>query len=155
MRAGLIDISTPNLINLCRPRLDAASEGGGDVALLNSTATYFSLVIVRGGRPIFFRCKSIGDDAAGPDGNGVLVREMAGSLSYYREKLAGRALTTVLVRSRTGAFETIAAKLRRLELDRVEPVCAEEGLDPAGRPVDPLLALRLAPALGAAMGRGR
>ena len=48
-------------------------------ALLNSTADYFSLVIVRGGRPIFFRCKSLGEEPPAANGNGVLVREMAGS----------------------------------------------------------------------------
>jgi len=154
VRAGLIDISTPNLLNLCRQRLAAASEGGRDVALLNCATSYFSLVIVRGGRLIFFRCKSIGEGAAGANGNGVLVREMAGSLSYYRDKLAGRGLSTVLVRSLVGPYEEVAAKLRQLELPDVEPVRPADELD-LGQRLDPALALRLGPALGAALGRGR
>ena len=152
VRAGLIDISTSNLLNLCRQRLDAASEGGRDVALLNCAAGYFSLVIVRGGRVIFFRCKSVGEEAASANGNGVLLREMAGSLSYYREKLAGRGLATLLVRSLIAPHEEIARKLAQLELEHVEPLRATDELDPAAR-LDPELALRLAPALGAALGR--
>ena len=152
VRVGLIDISTSNLLNLCRARLDAASAGGRDAALLNCAPGYFSLVIVRGGRLIFFRCKSVGEEVTSANGNGVLAREMAGSLSYYREKLGGRGLTTLLVRSLIGSHEEIARKLQQLELASVEPVRATDDLDSAAG-LDPALALRLAPALGAALGR--
>jgi len=155
VRAGLIDISSPNLLNLCRQRLDAASASGQDAALLNCTSEYFSLVIVRGGRPIFFRCKGLGEEASAANGNGVLLREMAGSLSYYRDKLAGRGLAVVLVRAAAGPYEDVEAKLRQLGLEHVEPVSVAESLDPAGGTLAPELALRIAPALGAALGRGR
>ena len=155
VRAGLIDISTPNLLNLCRQRLDAATADGEDAALLNSTPDYFSLVIVRGGRPIFFRCKSLGEEPPGANGNGVLAREMAGSLSYYRDKLAGRGLATILVRAAGGPFEDLAAKLHQLDLERVEPVAVAESIDGRGSALAPELALRIAPAIGAALGRGR
>jgi hypothetical protein len=155
-RLGLVDLCTPNLLNLCRARVEQASAAG-DVALLNCTSTYFSLLIVRGGRLIFYRCKSynVGDaaaEAAAP--NGLFAREIAGSLSYYREKLDGRTLATVLVRTVAAPFEEIAGKLARLDIGALEPLDPLASLSPgpAGA-LAPQLAQRLAPALGAALGR--
>lgn len=157
-RPGLIDLCTPNLLNLCRERIENAAADG-DVALLNCTSTYFSLLIVRGPRLIFYRCKSynVGNptDADAASTNGLFVREIAGSLSYYREKLDGRNLTTVLVRSVALPFEEIRHKLERLEIGSVESLDPTVKLDLSeGRSLDPELAQRLAPALGAALGRG-
>jgi hypothetical protein len=151
-RVGLIDIATPNLINLCRHRLEAASRGGKDVALLNCASNYFSLVIVRDGRLIFFRCKTLAPDAEPANGgNGFLVREVASSLSYYREKLAGQGVETVIVRGLNVSVDEIGVKLRELDLANVESIDAAMDLDlsPDQR-IDQTLAMRLAPALGAA-----
>ena len=99
-RVGLVDICTPNLLNLCRERMDEASRDGGDAALLNRAANYFSLAIVREGKLIFFRCKSFATGDGSPSVvNGMLSRELSNSLSYYREKLAGQGVRTVFVRS--------------------------------------------------------
>jgi hypothetical protein len=151
-RVGLIDIATPNVINLCRSRLEVASRNGKDVALLNCASNYFSLVIVRNGRVIFFRCKTLspeGESANG--GNGFLVREVASSLSYYREKLAGQGIESVIVRALDVSVEEIGEKLGELDLTRIESVDASVtvALEP-GRRMDAALAMRLAPALGAA-----
>ena len=157
-RPGLIDLCTPNLLNLCRTRIQELSAAG-DVALLNCTTTYFSLAILRGARLVFFRCKNLaaanGDGREGPRADGLFAREIAGSVSYYREKLGGQGIASVLVRSVAGSVDEIAAHLGELGASRIE------GLEPAvgsalgpGVALEPGLAHRLAPALGVAVGRG-
>jgi Tfp pilus assembly PilM family ATPase len=155
-RVGLIDISTPNLLNLCRDRIDAASRSGGDAALLNCAPNYFSLVIVRDQRLIFFRCKTyaLGEEASsGP--NGMFLREIASSFSYYREKLDGQGVQTLFVRNAGAALDGFGERLREFG-------CAEvELLDPASRielaegvRIDSGEAQRIASAIGAAIARG-
>lgn len=151
-RVGLIDIATPNLLNLCRHRLDVASRDGKDVALLNCASNYFSLVIVRSGRIIFFRCKTLAPDAESSNGgNGFLLREVASSLSYYREKLAGQGVEAVLVRGLKVSVDEIGEKLRELDLANVESIDPAADMElSAGQHIESALAMRLAPALGAA-----
>jgi type IV pilus assembly protein PilM len=150
-RVGLIDIATPNLINLCRPRLEAASRDGKDVALLNCASNYFSLVIVRSGRVIFFRCKTLSPEGESANSNGFLVREVASSLSYYREKLAGQGIESVIVRGLDVTADEIGRKLGELELTRIESVDASVQVDlKPGQRMDADLVMRLAPAIGAA-----
>ena len=153
-KPGLIDLCTPNLLNLCRERVDAASQEG-DVALLNCTSNYFSLIIVREGQLIFFRCKNYRFGASQPgELREILSRELASSLSYYREKLSGHRIGTMLVRTVATSYEDLSEILSTMELGSVEP------LDPTVRltlgedvTIDPVMAQRLAPAIGAAVGR--
>lgn len=154
-RPGLVDISTPNLINLCRARLDKASRGEGDVALLNCTRNYFSLVILRDERVIFFRCKTFapGDDL-GASANGPLSREISNSFSYYREKLEGQGVRTVLVRSVALEPEQITPKLVALGCETVEKIDPTDYVEVGeGVALDPRMGQLLAPAIGAATGR--
>jgi type IV pilus assembly protein PilM len=155
-RPGLVDLSTPNVLNLCRPALSEAGSGGGDAAILNSAWGYFSLVILRGGRLIFFRCKTItktDDEAAG---NGQMFREVANSLAYYEEKLEGRGLETLLVRSVAGSIEETMEKAAGLGAGKVVPVDPTTSLGMLeGLRMDPVVAQRIAPAVGAAAGRLR
>jgi hypothetical protein len=156
-RPGLVDISTPNLINLRRDVLGGNGADGLDAGLLNCARNYFSLVITRGGRLIFFRCKTFAIDeeaASGP--NGVLVREIATSFSYYREKLAGQGVGKVLVRTVSTPFDEIAEKLGGLGVDDVQALDITRGIDlEQGVQLDADTAQRIAPAVGAALGRGR
>ncbi|HXV75161.1 MAG TPA: pilus assembly protein PilM [Candidatus Polarisedimenticolaceae bacterium] len=156
-RVGLVDVSTPNLINLCHKRLGETSRGGKDAALLNCAANYFSLVIVRDERVIFFRCKTFAPGTTSShDANGFLAREVSGSLSYYREKLAGRKIETLLVRSVQAPFEEVSAKLDELELATIEPISPADEVDlPPGTRFETSVGVRLAPAIGAAVSRGR
>jgi hypothetical protein len=153
-RPGLVDLCTPNLLNLCRTKIEAANSEG-DVAFLNCAGTYFSLAIVRRSRLVFMRCKtySMGNGEPGPI-NGVLGRELGYSLSYYEEKLGGEGIRTLLVRSVEVPFEELSGQLASLDADHVElidPVAAVETED--GAKLEPALAQRLAPALGAVVGR--
>jgi Tfp pilus assembly PilM family ATPase len=153
-RPGLVDLCTPNLLNLCRARIDAASAAG-DVALLNCTQTYFSLMIVRQGRLIFYRCKTWTPGESGAERtNGVLARETASSFAYYQEKLGGQGIGTLLLRSVAAPCEELAGRLTQLGVASVEPIDPTAVVSPGnGMLLDSAIAQRIAPALGAAAGR--
>jgi len=155
-RLGLVDICTPNLINLHRARLVEAAAAPGDTALINCARNYFSLVIFRKDRLIFFRCKTFGAADIGPAGpNGALSREVSNSFSYYREKLGGEGVRTVFVRSVHTPPEDLEAKLRELGCETLEPITPRASLAlKDDRPLDPELGQRIAPSLGAALARG-
>jgi len=154
-RVGLVDITTPNLLNLCRERLRVASDDDRDTALLNCTPNYFSLVIVREGRLIFYRCKTYALDDGAPGPNGVFMREMANSLSYYREKLEGQGIGRLLVRASTPPIEEFEGRLRELgcaEVEPIEPLAAVELGE--GVRIEPEMSRRMSAAVGAAISRG-
>jgi len=154
-RVGLVDLCTTNLINLSRERMRQAADDGGDVALLNCARNYFSLAILRNERLIFFRCKSYAIDDADPKGpNGVLVREISNSLSYYQEKLEGQGIGAVFVRSVAVPVEEIGRRLTEMGVARVETVDPSIALELTnGNRLDPEVGQRIAPAIGAAAGR--
>ncbi len=153
-RPGLVDLCTPNLLNLYRNRIESA-EAGGDVALLNCAATYFTLAIVRQSRLIFFRCKTYAmGQVDRPPVNGLLARELGYSLSYYEEKLAGAGIQTLFVRAAETPFDELAGQLASLDARHVELIDPLTAVAPSGTSaLDPATAQRLAPALGAALGR--
>lgn len=160
-RPGLVDLCTPNLLNLCRRELNEINGKGHDAALLNCAGTYFSLVIVRDGRIVFFRSKSLhgagteGSPGPGGNGTGVLVRELNHSLAYYQEKLSGAGIHTLMVRTTPGC-EGIAPALEGLGFGAIHPVDPAGHLEIAtGLRMEPETAQRLAPAVSAAAGRGR
>jgi len=156
-RPGLVDLCTPNLFNLCRARIGQAAAGGRDVALLNAARGYFSLLIVRGDRLIFYRCKSLiaGEEGA-VDPDAAIARELQTSLSYYQDKLEGTGFAAVLVRAADRPWEEVSALADRAGLARVEPVDPTASLAlPDGVHLDPAVGQRIAPAVGAALGRGR
>jgi hypothetical protein len=67
----------------------------GDRLFLNWDHGYVSLVLSRGGWPILLRTLT-GDFAAAPD---PVIREVANTVLYYRERLEGPGLETAVVRS--------------------------------------------------------
>jgi len=155
-RPGLVDLCTPNLFNLARSRMGELDAQGGDVGLLNCAPGYFSFLVTRAGRLIFYRCKPLaGLDSEGEDPDELLWRELASSLAYHREKLEGAVLSTVLVRTVTRPMEEVFERLRGFGVDHVEAVDPTRALVlPQGVRIDPAVAQRIAPAVGAAMGRG-
>ncbi len=153
-RPGLVSLSSVSLFNLCRERISLATADGGDVALLNCAAGYFALLIVRGERLLFYRCKTRGlEDGADSWSEGTVARELAASFSYYREKLEGRGVSTVFVRSVTEPVDELATILGGLG------VTAVEILDPGAfvtispdAALDPPSVQKIAAAVGAAWG---
>ncbi len=154
-RPGLIDLCTPNLLNLCRKEILEENRRGKDSALLNYDKGYFSLVILRSGRIIFFRSKSfhVGGEETGSNVN--LARELNHSFAYYQEKLEGEAIETLWVRSIREGKDEWGRILDGLGVGAVKII------DPApllqmveGMQLDPELGQRLAPAIAVAAGRG-
>jgi len=153
-RAGLVELCTSSLFNLLRKRMIATGSGASDVALLNCVGSYFTLLIARQGRPIFFRCKSFTPHAEEAAGNGMIARELASSLSYYQEKLGGAGIATTWVRSTARPLDELQAILAKVGLERTEIVEPKALVEPkAGITLPTDLGQRLAPALGAAAGR--
>ena len=158
VRPGLVDLCTPNLYNLCRPQIAAAAAAdGGDVGLLNVASGYFTLLIVRRERLVFYRCKSYAGGDSEEDLSPLeplMARELTSSLSYWREKLGGQRLSRVLLRAVNGAATEVPAILESLGVGAVEPVDLSRGLTvPDGLRLNPAVAQRIAPAAGAAVGR--
>jgi len=156
LRPGLVDLCTPSLFNLARPELAKATAPGSDAALLNCTRNYFTLMIVRGDRVVFFRCKAYAggeeDDASGR--LAVLTRELKSSLSYYAEKLGGVGVGTLFVRAIAPGLDEVVPALEGLNVGSVRPIDVAASLEPgSGARLDPSDGQRLAPALGAASGR--
>jgi hypothetical protein len=109
---------------------------------------------------IFFRCKSHGvtedgaEEGAPPDGrNGTLTRELSSSLSYYQEKLDGRGIARMLVRTIGPPMDEVRERLERLGLPSVEPIDPRDVVDVGSQDVTAEIGQRIAPALGATLGR--
>jgi len=155
-RPGLVDLCTPSLFNLVRRELLTSATEGPDAALLNCTRNYFTLMIARGGRVVFFRCKTYAggeeDDASGR--LAVMGRELASSLSYYEDKLEGKGIGTLFVRAVAPGLDEVAPVLERLGIDSIRPIDPARAVDAVnGSRFDLLDGQRLAPALGAVSGR--
>lgn len=148
---GLVGISTFELYNLFRPRLERHAGSDKDSILLNVTDHGLSILIFRDGEIIFYRCKPY---AAGGDGVADMRREIYTSLAFYQEKLLGRGLGHAFVRSLGLPREEIR------EAVTAETGCAAEFLDlPQVLGVAATVSLRgesaafAAPAAGAVAGR--
>src|SRR5262249_41938077 len=113
-----------------------------------------TLIVVRAGQLLFFRCKSYagGADGEPTDQLAVMARELSSSLSYYQEKLAGTGIGTIFVRGLAPGLDEIAPMLERVGFGTVRPIVPDGALAP-GRRLDPDDFVRAAPALGAAAGR--
>lgn len=155
-RPGLIDLCTPSLFNLARPQLAKAVAGGSDAALLNCTRGYFTLLIVRADRVVFYRCKTYaGGEDEDPTGRlAVMARELSSSFSYYAEKLAGGGVGTVFVRAVSPSLDEVVPVLERIGVSAIRVIDAAASVDAVnGSRFEPVDGQRLAPALGSAVGR--
>lgn len=153
---GLVDLCTPSVFNLARPAIAKAVASGTDAALLNCTRNYFTLMIMRADRVVFFRCKTYagGEEADASGRLAVMARELTSSFSYYTEKLGGAGVGTVFVRAVSPGLDEVVPALARIGVVSIRAIDAAEGFDPSmGLRFEPLDGQLLAPALGAAVGR--
>ena len=153
---GLVDLESFNLANL-EASSSQAPPPGGDHALINAAPGSLTVLFFRDGRLIFYRSKSLTDEGPRASDNGdssTLRRELASCAAFFREHLGGTALGRATLRAVIPEADALPAVVRE------ELGCPVELLDPARavnlpsgtNPADPRW-LRLAPAIGAAMGR--
>jgi type IV pilus assembly protein PilM len=152
--AGLLDLSTFSLVNLCRPVLERIEE---DAFLLNVTGAFFALMILRQGVPIFYRAKSYTFADHADSRRAMVVREVDSSLSYYRERLGGKLPAQIHLRCIDIDLNTLQEELAARVDGSVLPVDPTQVVEVEPRSSDAQeqrdLMQRIAPALGAALGR--
>jgi Tfp pilus assembly PilM family ATPase len=114
--AGIVDVSTLNAANAV---LAAGSIPPGDWLLVNVSAGWESIAIMRGPHLIFFRSR-------GADGEGTLAELVHQTAMYYEDRLSGAGFSRVLLCG--GATAGDADPLRRTLSNRLAtPV---EAVDP-------------------------
>jgi hypothetical protein len=151
---GLVGLSTFELYNLFRQRLEPPRGEEKDALLVNATPHYLSMLIFRGEELIFYRCKPNAADAEDEGGPAGLRREIYTSLAFYQEKLLGRGLGRAFVRAAGVARETVreavigetGCEVAALDLNEVLPLAPPLSLGTED-------ASRAAPAAGAVAGR--
>jgi type IV pilus assembly protein PilM len=87
MHAGLVDLATLGVVNLC---LASAPTGDGDWLLVHVRPEYTSVAIVRRGTVIFFRSLSAED-------SDTLVDVVHQTTMYYQDRLGGTGFSRVLL----------------------------------------------------------
>ncbi len=120
LRVGLIDLASFDLLNALRLAgawgAPAEDDSGGDNALLSASPGYFSLMITRGERLIFYRAKAYHPRGGfhGESSLRVVSRELRSTLSYYEEHLLGEGIGTLLTRTSgvdSAGIERVAREL--------------------------------------------
>jgi len=168
---GVVDLSTFSLAHLYRTVIDDEVPAGGDFMLVNVTTTCFTVMIWRDGRPIFYRCKTFsfaaedgGSNEAAFDAAAayrLIHREAQASIVYFTERLAGKSFARIYMRVVGHDPERVGAALEGapsdappelIDLRKVVKVTGRINVTGSERSAE--LLQRLAPAVGAALGRG-
>lgn len=150
---GLVSLPTFELYNLFRPLFARRRAPDKDSLVLNVTPHYLSVVILRDTEVIFYRCKPHSADAA-DDALADVRREIYTSLAFYQEKLLGRGIARVFLRSTGLPLESIKEAVGAEAGGEVELLDPFAIVPPNGSPqVSAEEAARCAPAIGAVVGR--
>ena len=150
---GLVGLSTLELFNLYRA-LISTGTAERDLMLLNLTHRDLSLLIGSGGKIIFYRCKNLPVGEGGLPDIQAVRREIYTSLAFYQEKLLGRGLGRVWLRTAGMDPQPIAAAVREEAGTNVEVLSLSQVLY-LGEAMDlpETGSALLAPAAGAVAGR--
>ena len=154
LRVGLVDLSSFSVYNGLRQAIAASVPAESDFAAINATEGYFTLMIFRGERPLFYRSKPyhVGGGFQGEESLRVVQRELRSSLSYYAEKLEGEGLARTFLRTAGIDHAALAGVLPTAGLGEVERADAQLGIDGLAD-LEADEADALLPALGLALGR--
>ncbi|MBI1951847.1 MAG: hypothetical protein HYS34_10870 [Acidobacteria bacterium] len=151
---GLVSLSTFELFNLFRPRFAERRLPDRDSLVLNVTRHYLSVLILRDTDVIFYRCKPHLSGSGNGDPLADVRREVYTSLAFYQEKLLGRGIGRVFLRSVSLPLDGIRAAVSAEAAGELEvldplPLLPQNG-GPRLGPEDAAVA---APAIGAVLGR--
>lgn len=121
--AGLVDLSTFNVVNTVLASGPGGSPGG-DWLLVNVAVDSSSLVIMRGGDPIFFRSR-------GAEADGSLADLVHQTAMYYQDRLKGTGFARVLLCGAAAAGARHAQDVDRMRMSLEQRLSAKvEMVDP-------------------------
>jgi hypothetical protein len=155
---GLVDFSSFNVYNFYASEIERQVGGNGDSVVLNCADSYFTAMIFRGPRLIFYRCKSwLLEEEGHADVSfcDQLRTELKPSLLYYQERLGGGQIKRVFVRTDPSVSEDLLSLLDTDFPGRVEKIDPSRIVtlqNHGEQPTDEELQL-LCPAIGAGVGR--
>lgn len=100
IRVGLVDLASFDVFNALRLAGTFQETSNEDVGLISATPTYFSVMVLRGGRLIFYRSKNyhLHGSFQGEESLRVVGRELRTTLSYYEEHLLGEGIGRLYAR---------------------------------------------------------
>ncbi len=117
--AGLVDLSTFNLINVALASGEASAGSSMDWVLVNVTSDYRTIAVVRGADPIVFRTR--------PADEGALADFVHQTAMYHEDRLGGGGFARVLLAG-SALSAPMFEDVRQAVLDRLG--LAVEVLDP-------------------------
>jgi hypothetical protein len=155
---GLVDFCSFNVYNFYAGEIEKQIGGSGDCMVLNCAGSYFTAMIFRGPRLIFYRCKNwLLDEEGRPDVSfcDQLRTELKPSLLYYRERLGGREIRKAFARmdpSVPGDLLSVLDDDFPERVEKIDPSRVVTFQNHGVQPGDEELQL-LCPAIGAGFGR--
>lgn len=151
-KVGLVDLATFNIYNLYRKQMIES----GDVGLINGSYNYFTFMILRDGKLIFFRCKNyqVERDLTEDDIGKLLSRELNTSLSYYTEKLGGTGIQMTYFRTVGHDTEKFRSIIEGVGLNSCEMIDPSKVIQfRNSSECDEMTRNQLVPAIGTIVGR--
>jgi len=153
---GLVGLSSLELYNLFRDRLEGQAGSDRDLLFLNATNHDLTVLIFRGQDLIFYRCKAHPAGSSTTDAVRALGREVYTSLAFYQEKLLGRGMGRAFLRCagvpREAVRDAVAGEagcpVENVDLLEEVPLATGLVLDESAMEI-------AAPAVGAILGRRR
>jgi Tfp pilus assembly PilM family ATPase len=127
LQPGLVELAGFALLRAAVPAAEAAGSGAVDRLLVNWDEGYVTLLLARGDWPLIVRTLT-GEAASAPR---EVIREVANTVLYYRERLGGKGLAQALLRSAALPAERAAALLAEalgMTPQVVEPLGAVSGV---------------------------
>lgn len=126
-QAGMVSLSTFALLGQYGPILSAGGSGV-DVLLANIMPRALTLAVVRNGRLLLFRSKTLPSEGGHEERRQVARREWQTTVAYYQEKLSGEGFSRALVRV---VGWDVSELLDSEDARKVEPIHANDWGEPA------------------------
>ncbi len=154
LRCGLIDLASLGVFNVLRVdgRLNGAAPE--DVALVNATSRYFTVMLLRAGRMIFFRARNYHAQGGfrGDESLEAVSRELRSTIGYYDEHLLGEGIRRTYVRAVGVPADGLFALMKEAGCGEILPAEVKV-VAPQLRHATPAAAAELLPAIGLALRR--